>query len=108
MISGIILLLFIGYISYLYNLIIYPYVILIIPIDIYNICIVFIIIIVQLDNFNLFYELKNNNKNDELIKFENKYRKIITTQMGYIIEKQNELNRLNNIKKTLNMRSKSR
>jgi len=95
MISGIILLLFIGYISYLYNLIIYPYVILIIPIDIYNICLIFIIILVQLDNFNLFYELKNNNnnKNDELINFEDKYIKIIKAQMSYIIEKQNDLNR---------------
>lgn len=109
MICGVVLLTLVGSISYLYNILLYPYIISLISIDIYNTIIISIIILVQLDNFNLFYELKNYKPDDINSNMEEKYIKIITTQLGYIIEKQNELNKINylNNKKILRKRSTS-
>lgn len=73
MISGAILLALIGLLSYLYNLIIYPYILLFINSSLYNNITIYIIILLQIDNFSLYHELithirEDNNKMDERYK----------------------------------------
>jgi len=73
MISGAILLALIGLVSYLYNLIIYPYILLLINSSLYNNITIYIIILLQIDNFSLYHELitnirEDNNKMDERYK----------------------------------------
>jgi hypothetical protein len=109
MISGAILLALIGLVSYLYNLIIYPYILLFINSSLYNNITIYIIILLQIDNFSLYHELityirEDNNKMDE------RYKKIISQQLAYICKKQSEINNINNMNnnnRTLRFRSSS-
>lgn len=78
----------------LYNMNVYPYIITIIdPFHYHNIIISFLILI-QIDNFTLFYDLskkidiENNNT-----KVEDKYLKIILNQIDYINKKEKDIKR---------------
>ncbi len=94
MIKEIILLGFIYIISTIYNEIIQPIIIKYINIDYYNNIIISLLILIQIDNFTLFYDLskklENENNNSRI---EDKYMKIILNQIEYINKKEREFNR---------------
>jgi len=77
MIKEIILLSIIGLITYLYNKLIYGYVLMIFGEWIYNNIIIYMIILIQIDNISLYNELKNGgiNTNDNIEKIHDKYMK---------------------------------
>ena len=107
MISELSLIILLGIISYLYNILIYPYVVLLISLNLYNTILIFMVLIVQLDNFSLFTEInklktENNNINNIM---EDKYVKIISNQLAFICKKQEEINTMTNKKKKRHMRS---
>jgi len=87
------ILLLIYIISCLYNKFIYHYIILLISIKTYNNLLIFLIILIQLDNFSLLFELENK-KIEETNIIQDKYIKIISNQLSYICKKQEELNNL--------------
>lgn len=106
MLSEVFLLALIGIISYLYNLIIYPYILLLMSTNLYNNIIIYILIILQIDNFSLYYELntyikEDNDKMDEL------YKRIISQQLAYICKKQKEINNMNKIENNRKLRIRS-
>ena len=92
MIKEFIYLSLIGYISYIYNLYIYPIVIKIISEHIYNNLIIFMIIIIQIDNIIIYNDLKikkeieNDNEN-----IYDRNMKIIIQQLSLIIKNQEEI-----------------
>jgi len=105
MLSEAFLLALIGLLSYLYNLIIYPYILLLISINLYNNIIIYLIIILQIDNFSLYHELNTYIKEDN-DRMDERYKRIISQQLAYICKKQQEINNMNNIEnKKLRVRS---
>jgi len=92
MIKELTLLSSIGIISYIYNCIIYPYIVLLIDYRLYNIIIPYMIIIIQLDNFTLLKDLQKKKEEDrEQEKMDERYLKIISNQLLYICKKQDEI-----------------
>lgn len=87
------------FISYIYNLYLKSYILLFITPYYYDNIIIALIIIIQLDNFQLYKELSDNTKED-------KYIKIIKQQIEYInkyeINKINEKWKYKKIHKSLN------
>jgi hypothetical protein len=81
-------------IACLYNMNIYPYIITVMDVSYYNNIIISFLILIQIDNFTLFYDLskkidiENNNS-----KVEDKYLKIILNQINYINKKEQEIER---------------
>lgn len=94
MIKEIILLVFIYIISTFYNEMIQPIIMEYISINYYNNILISILILIQIDNFTLFYDLskslENKNNNSQI---EEKYMKIILNQIEYINKKEREINR---------------
>ena len=93
MYSELFLLSLVAMVSYLYNLFIYPYILLYISSSLYNNILINVIILLQIDNFSLLNELntyikENSNKMDE------RYIRIITSQFAYICKKQKEIENL--------------
>lgn len=94
MIKEFILLTVIYSIATLYNMNMYPYIITIIEPCYYHNIIISFLILIQIDNFTLFYDLskkldtENNNS-----KVEDKYMKIILNQIDYINKKEKEIER---------------
>jgi hypothetical protein len=74
-------------ISYLYNLYIYPYILLYISSNLYNNILINAIIILQIDNFSLLNELNIYIK-DKSNKLDDSYIDIITSQFAYIRKKE--------------------
>ena len=101
MIKEIILLSIIGLITYLYNKLIYGYVLMIFGEWIYNNIIIYMIILIQIDNISLYNELKNGgiNTNDNIEKIHDKYMKILMNQMTYIIKQNNDIKTIQTTKK---------
>jgi len=82
----------IGLMSYIYNLFIYKYVIMMMGEYVYNQMIIFIILLVKIDNISLYNELminKDINKNN-IDKINDKYMRIMMNQMTYIIRQNND------------------
>jgi len=81
-------------IACLYNMNIYPTLMTIMDPFYYNNIIISFLILIQIDNFTLFYDLskkidiENNNS-----KVEDKYLKIILNQINYINKKEQEIER---------------
>ncbi len=99
MIKEITFLSIIGLMSFIYNLFIYRYMIMMIGENIYNHIIIFIIIIVQIDNISLYNDLKNNNNDKTNDKTNDKYMRIIMNQMTYIIRQNNEYKKMYEVNK---------
>lgn len=94
MIKEIIFLSTIYIISSFYNEIIQPIIIKTIPIEYYNNIVISLLILIQIDNFTLFYDLSKRQDNDNTnSKIEDKYMKIILNQIEYINKKEREFNR---------------
>lgn len=91
MLKEIIVLSTICFISYIYNITIYPLIINNTDVFIYNNIITSFIILIQIDNYNLLNENKINNNNHNEI--EDKYIKIILNQIDYINRKHYEINK---------------
>ena len=94
MIKELILLSSVGMVTYAYNSLLMPQLTEIIGINNYNLISTFIIIITQIDNFSLFYDLQKkkeitNDLNDN--KMNERYLKIISNQLSFICRKQEEL-----------------
>ena len=93
----------IGIISIIYNNYILSYIIWIIGEKIYNYIIIFIIILVQIDNISLYNELilnkKNNNDKNDKNDNNDKYMRILINQMSYIIKQNNDIKMSYNINK---------
>ena len=90
----------IGIISILYIRIIYPYIILILTQDIHNFLLIFVSLLINLENIILEEQLKNK-INDNIM--EDKYLKIISNQISYICRSIDNLE----IKQKKILRSKS-
>lgn len=81
-------------IACLYNMNVYPYIITVMDASYYHNIIISFLILIQIDNFTLFYDLskkidiENNNT-----KVEDKYLKIILNQINYINKKEQEIER---------------
>lgn len=92
MIREIMLLSVIYGIACLYNMNVYPYIITVMDASYYHNIIISFLILIQIDNFTLFYDLskkidiENNNS-----KVEDKYLKIILNQINYINKKEQEI-----------------
>jgi hypothetical protein len=91
----------------LYNMNVYPYIITIIDLFYYHNIIISFLILIQIDNFTLFYDLskkidiENNNT-----KVEDKYLKIILNQIDYINKKEKDIERKKlKFKETYNKRN---
>jgi hypothetical protein len=78
----------------LYNMNVYPYIITVMDASYYHNIIISFLILIQIDNFTLFYDLskkidiENNNS-----KVEDKYLKIILNQINYINKKEQDFER---------------
>ena len=107
MISEAFLLALIGLVSYLYNLLIYPYIILLISVNIYNNILIYILIILQIDNFSLLHEL-NAYKKEDNDKMDERYIRIISGQIAYICNKQNEINKMTKAANNRKLHDRSR
>ena len=94
MIREIMLLSVIYGIACLYNMNVYPFIITVMDVSYYNNIIISFLILIQIDNFTLFYDLskkidiENNNS-----KVEDKYLKIILNQINYINKKEQDFER---------------
>ena len=94
MIREIMLLSVIYGIACLYNMNVYPYIITVMDASYYHNIIISFLILIQIDNFTLFYDLskkidiENNNS-----KVEDKYLKIILNQINYINKKEQDFER---------------
>jgi hypothetical protein len=81
-------------IACLYNMNVYPYIITVMDASYYHNIIISFLILIQIDNFTLFYDLskkidiENNNS-----KVEDKYLKIILNQINYINKKEQDFER---------------
>ena len=108
MIKEIILLIIIQLISIIYNYYLFPLIIKIISYNIYHNIIISLIILIQIDNFTLYYDLTTNNSlNTEPLKpnplKDDKINGIILNYLTYISKKQDEIYKMN-IKRGFNKR----
>jgi hypothetical protein len=90
MLSELFLLSLVATVSYLYDLFIYPYILLYISSSLYHNILINAIIILQIDNFSLLNELNTYIK-DHSNKMDERYIRIITSQFAYICKKQKEI-----------------
>jgi len=91
MIKGLILLMAIYSFASIYNQFIQPFIIYYITIFYYNNIVISLLILIQIDNFLLFYDLMNKNKYEyERNKVEDKYIKLILNGIDYINKKEKE------------------
>lgn len=94
MIKEIILLSFIYVTAYIYNLKIAPIIIQNIGNFYYNNIIISALILIQIDNFTLFYDLTKKTENEKLhSNIEDKYFRTILKQIDYINKRENDFNR---------------
>jgi len=92
MIKQSILIILIYFTSYIYNLTIYPIIITYINHNFYNNIIISLLILIQIDNFTLFYDLSKKNENlNNRSRIEDKYINIILKQIEYINKEKREL-----------------
>ena len=94
MIREIMLLSVIYGIACLYNMNVYPFIITVMDVSYYNNIIISFLILIQIDNFTLFYDLsKKINIENNNSKVEDKYLKIILNQINYINKKEQDFER---------------
>lgn len=107
MIKELILLSSVGMITYAYNSLLMPQITEIIGINNYNLISTFIIIITQIDNFSLYYDLQKKKESTNDIsdnKMNERYLKIISHQLSFICRKQEEIQKqvsINNSKASM-------
>lgn len=78
-------------ISYFHTIFVFPVIISYISINTYNSIIIFLLVLIQIDNLNLFYDLSKNMPPVEINKDVNTENiKIIINQLAYISRKQEE------------------
>lgn len=94
MIKQLTFLIIIYFISIIYNKTIYPYIIIYISVEYYNNIIISLLILIQIDNFTLFYDLSKKIETEtNHSKIEDKYIKTILNQIDYINKKEMDFNR---------------
>lgn len=94
MIKQLTFLIIIYFISFIYNKTIYPYIITYISVEYYNNIIISLLILIQIDNFTLFYDLSKKIETEtNHSKIEDKYIKTILNQIDYINKKEMDFNR---------------
>lgn len=94
MLKQIIILSIIYGISIFYNSFIQPEILNYIKIEYYNNIVISLLILIQIDNFILFYDLsKKVDLETSHTKIEDKYLKIILNQIAYINKKENDYNK---------------
>ena len=102
-IKQILLLSLIMFISYLYGQYLLQYILIIIPIEIYNIIIIFIVILIQMDNFILYNDFSTK-YNKKIIDIEYRLNYIELNNIN-IIKLMDIINNIKNKKDTTTMRS---
>jgi len=96
MIRELILLSSIGVLSYGYNSLIFPQIIEMISLNTYNLIVTYLLIMTQIDNFSLYFDLQKkreiaNGNNDTDNKMNERYLKIISHQLSFICRKQEDI-----------------
>jgi hypothetical protein len=97
MLNKVLYIILIGLISHIYNIIIYPNIILIIDPLIYNDMIMFLLMIIQIDSIIIYNDYKKNDKNLDI----DIYMKIISSQLSIIINNQEEIKKSKIINKKI-------